>query len=209
MFRPPLAAHVPPPAPTQVQVTPPMAAGTVSDTVAPLTPLGPEFDATIVYVMGEPGTTVAWPSVFVIERSAWGVRMSVSVAELLAGLGSATLAGAVTVAVFDSVPVAAGSMVAVAVKVTVPPGSTATGRLMRVLSPTMEQQVEPGEAEQVQLTFGSAAGNVSATAAPFAVKGPALPTVIVYVTGWPGTAVLCPSVFVTERLACGPGLTIR
>src|SRR5260370_828273 len=112
----PLAAQVPPPAPTHLQVAPVMAAGSVSATVAPVAVLGPAFDATIVYVMGEPGIAVAGPSVFVIERSACCcVRVSVSVAELLARFGSATLAGAVTVAVFDSVPVAAGSMVALAV----------------------------------------------------------------------------------------------
>jgi hypothetical protein len=48
MFPDPLAVQVPPPAPLHVQVAPVMAAGTVSVTVAPVTALGPEFEATIV-----------------------------------------------------------------------------------------------------------------------------------------------------------------
>ncbi len=66
-------------------------------------------------MIDDPGTTVGWPSVLVIARLARGVRVSVSVAELFAETGSVNPAGAVTVAVFDSVPVAAGLMVAVAV----------------------------------------------------------------------------------------------
>ena len=44
----PLAAQVPPPDPTQVQVTPVIVPGTVSVTAAPVTALGPPLDATIV-----------------------------------------------------------------------------------------------------------------------------------------------------------------
>ena len=58
-----------------------------------------------------PGTALVTPSVLVMDRSAWGVRLSVSVALLLAGLGSVVPAGGVTVAVLTRVPVAAGSIV--------------------------------------------------------------------------------------------------
>lgn len=44
----PFAGQVPPPAPTQVQVTPVMVAGKVSATVEPGASLGPTLDATIV-----------------------------------------------------------------------------------------------------------------------------------------------------------------
>ena len=54
-------------------------------------------------------------STLVIARSAVGVRVSLSVAVLLARLGSKTFAGAVTVAVLDSIPVAAGLILAVTV----------------------------------------------------------------------------------------------
>ena len=44
----PDAVHVPPPALTQDQVAPESDAGSVSATLAPVTALGPAFDATIV-----------------------------------------------------------------------------------------------------------------------------------------------------------------
>ena len=44
----PAAVHVPPPAATQVQVTPVSVAGKVSATVAPVTADGPTFEATMV-----------------------------------------------------------------------------------------------------------------------------------------------------------------
>jgi hypothetical protein len=47
------------------------------------------------------------PSVLEIDTSAVGVKVSVSVAELLADVGSVTPAGAETVAVLTSEPVAA------------------------------------------------------------------------------------------------------
>jgi hypothetical protein len=51
----------------------------------------------------------------VTDTSACGVKLSVSVAELLLGLGSDTPPGAVMVAVFDKVPVAEAEMVALTV----------------------------------------------------------------------------------------------
>ena len=59
-----------------------------------------------------PGITVVTPSVFVIERSAVGLRVSVSVAVLLPGVGSVMPPGAVTVAVLARVPVAVAETVA-------------------------------------------------------------------------------------------------
>jgi hypothetical protein len=106
MWPDPLAVQLPPPAPTQIQVTPVIAAGTVSDTVAPSATLGPAFDTTMVYVMEDPRIAVARPSLFVIERSAWDASVSVSVAELLARLGSIIPAGTTTVAVLLRLPVA-------------------------------------------------------------------------------------------------------
>ena len=55
------------------------------------------------------------PSVLVIDRSALAASVSLSVAELLPGVGSVTPAGAVTVAVLLSVPVAAAEIVQLAV----------------------------------------------------------------------------------------------
>ena len=60
-----------------------------------------------------PGTAEVTPSVLVMDRSAWGVSVSVSLALLLTGLGSVTPAGGVTVAVLLSEPVALALMVPV------------------------------------------------------------------------------------------------
>ena len=62
-----------------------------------------------------PGTTVVLLSVLVMLRSACGVNVSVSVAVLLAGVGSVVPCGAATVAVLTSVPVADGLTVPVTV----------------------------------------------------------------------------------------------
>ena len=59
--------------------------------------------------------TVATPSDFVMVKSAVGLMVSVSVAELLPGVGSVTPPGAATVAVLTSVPVAVAESVAVTV----------------------------------------------------------------------------------------------
>src|SRR6185295_2432139 len=99
----PLAVQVPPLAPTHVHVAV-IEAGKVSATVAPVTELGPAFEAVIVYVTLPPGVAVVTPSVLVILKSAEGVRVSVSVALLLPGVGSVTPPGAVTVAVLLTVP---------------------------------------------------------------------------------------------------------
>ena len=90
-------------------------AGSVSVMVAPVTFEGPAFVATMVYVIVPPATTAAEPSVLVIDRSAVGASVSVSVAELLATDGSVTPVGAAMVAVLASDPVAPAAMFAVSV----------------------------------------------------------------------------------------------
>ena len=79
-------------------------------------PAGSEPDSWIVAVGSPVVRIVKVPDVptvrntvlaLVIDGGTWaGVRVSVSVAELLPGVGSVTPAGAVTVAVFDRLPVA-------------------------------------------------------------------------------------------------------
>ena len=76
------------------------------------------------YVVLVPGTTLPLMSVLAMDRSAWGVSVSVSVEESLPGFGSVTPAGGVTVAVLLSVPVRAGSMAIVRSKLAVPFGSS-------------------------------------------------------------------------------------
>ena len=109
----PEAGQVEPAVAVHVHVTPVSVAGSVSVTVAPVITDGPAFDATIVYVTLWPGMVEVTPSVLVIDRSPVGVKVSVSVAVLLAGVGSVTAAGAVMVAVFDKLPVAVVAIVAV------------------------------------------------------------------------------------------------
>src|SRR3954453_16925065 len=115
-----------------------------------------------------PGMAEAAPSVLVIDRSPVGVSVSVSVAELLAGVGSVTDAGADTVAVFARVPVADTETVPVTVKVVLPPGVSVTVALMLPL-PDADGHVEPAVAEHVHVTPVTGAGRVSATVAPVAV----------------------------------------
>jgi len=161
-----------------VHVAPVSVPGNVSATVAPVITDGPEFEATIVYVIPWPGTADAAESVFVMDRSPVGVSVSVSVAELFAEFGSVTDAGAATVAVFASVPVAVAAIVPVTVNVAVPPGARVTVALTLPL-PDAAGQVDPADAEQVHVTAVMVAGTVSATVAPVAVDGPLLVATIV------------------------------
>ncbi len=98
----PDAVQVPPPAPTQVQVAPVSAAGKVSATVAPVAALGPGVrgDDRVGHraARRSPSST---PSVLVIARSACGVSVSVSVADVVARRRIGDAAGRVTVAVLD------------------------------------------------------------------------------------------------------------
>src|SRR5438132_431421 len=122
-----------------------------------------------------------------MAKSALGPRVSVSVALLLPGVGSVTPAGAATEAVLVSDPVAAGSMFPVRVYVAVPP----TGRWSVVLMlpvPLAAPQLEPADATHAQVAPVRAAGTVSVTPAPMTELGPLLVTMIVYVSGVPGTA---------------------
>src|SRR5262245_27865238 len=61
-----------------------------------------------------------------MDRSDWGVRVSLSLALLLAGLVSVTPVGVLTVAVLTSEPVAEGLIWTVKLKVTVAPAGRST-----------------------------------------------------------------------------------
>ncbi len=127
----------------------------------------------------------------------------VSVAELFPGVGSVTPAGAATVAVFATVPVAFAAMVATTLKVTEPP----EGRLTKALIfpvPLAAGQEPPPAATHVHVAPEIPAGNVSVTVAPTTGSGPAFEATIVYVVVDPGVTVAPPSVFVIPRLAYPP-----
>jgi hypothetical protein len=87
------------------------------------------------------------------------------------------------------------------VKVTLPPEGRLT--LWLIFPDPLAAQLPPPAPAQVQVTPVIEAGTVSVTVAPVAVDGPALEATIVYVIGWPGVAVACPSVFVMARSAIG------
>src|SRR5262245_14606399 len=112
-----------------------------------------------------------------MDRSAWGVMASASLAALLAGLASATPAGGVTVAVLTRVPVTDGLIWFVKLKVTL----ALTGRStvvasapMPLLGPeTLPPLVLP---VTVQVAAVTPAGNASATLGPVTALGPVLLT---------------------------------
>lgn len=117
------------------------------------------------------GTGVAAPAIGPVAT------VSLSVALLLAGVGSVMPAGAAMVAVLDSVPVAVEATVAFTVYVTLAPMGRFTVSLMLPLPDAV--QVPPPEAVQVQVALVRAAGNVSVTVAPVTPAGPALLAVTV------------------------------
>ena len=173
----PDAGHVAPPAVEHVHVAPVSVAGKVSVTFEAGAAEGPAFETTTVYVTGVPGTSVADPSVLVIDRSARGVNESVSVAELLAPLGSLLPTGAAMVAVLTSEPVAAAETVPLTVKVAVPETSRLTLELMLPLPDA--GQLDPALAVHVHVTPVKLAGKVSVTVAPTITDGPAFDATIV------------------------------
>src|SRR5260370_1190951 len=150
--------------------------------------------------MVAPGVAVVAGPVFAVLRSDCGVRVSVSVAVLLPGVGSVVPAGAATLAVLLRLPVAEAEMFAVTVNVAVPPFARLTVVLMSPV-PLVTPQLAAGA--HVQLALLMPAGSVSVTVAPVTALGPPFVTVMVYVTVPPGTAVVTPSVLVMLKSACG------
>src|SRR5262249_20300663 len=135
-----------------------------------------------------PGTADRTPSSLVIDRSDWGVSVSVSVALLLAGLVSVTSAGGVMVAVLVNEPGAEGAVWAVEVK-----GAVAlTGRstvVARAPAPVPAPATAPPPllSLTVQLAAVTPAGSGSDTLAPVTSLGPRLLTTMMYVSDVPGT----------------------
>ncbi len=112
-----------------------------------------------------------------MTRSAWAASVSVSVALLFAATGSVVPGGALTVAVFTSVPTAAADSVAVTVKVAEPPTGRSTVVAMSPLP--LATQVAPPVAVHDQVAPLRTPGRVSATAALTTALGPALVTTTV------------------------------
>src|SRR5437764_1056751 len=114
MFPEPEAVKVPPPAPTQryVQVSD---AGKVCATVEPVASLGPALEAVMLEVTEPPGMAVVTAAVLVIESSVLAASVSVSVAELLHGVGAVPPPPSLPARRSSELPVAAAEMVQLAV----------------------------------------------------------------------------------------------
>lgn len=125
-----------------------------------------------------PGVAVVDPSVLVTTRFASATIVVLSVALLSAG-SSIVPGGAVTVAVLESTPVNAASIVPLTVNVAEPPDGKSTVVLMLPLVGPALSQLPPLEAAHVQVALVNAAGNTSVTAASITADGPALRTVTV------------------------------
>jgi hypothetical protein len=197
----PLAAQVAPPATAQVHVAPVSPAGNVSVTVAPVTADGPTLVAIRVYVTGLPGVSEVTPLVLVMRRSAVPLSESVSVAELLAGVPSATPDGVAMVAVFTNEPVAVGAMLASNVYVTFVPAGRFTVSLIEPVPLAVHDA--PEAATHVHVAPVSSDGKVSTTEAPMTDDGPLLEATIVYLVVVPAVEAVTPLVLVMTRSATG------
>ena len=186
---------------TQLQTIEPETAGGESLTKAPETADGPtRLAATTVYVTDDPGTSVSEESVLLIDRSALGVSVSVSVAELFDPSVSVTPTAGVIVAVLTIEPTAFAATVALIVNVAVPPTARSTVAFTLPV-PLVASQFDPADAAQLQVALVSALGSASPTTALSArvFDTPVLETTTEYVTLLPGTADETPSVFVMDR----------
>src|SRR5258708_553323 len=125
------------------------------------------------------------PSVLLIVRSADSVIVSVSVAVLLAGVGSVTPAGAVTVATLLMLPEAPLGTLAFTVKVTLAPagrvGTMMPAPCIRAIGVlgTVGHTALPEALPQVTAVTFRLATAGSLKIAALALDGPALPTTIV------------------------------
>lgn len=147
-----------------------------------------------------PAVTVEVLFDLTMDKSDVGVNVSVSLAVLFAELPSVEPAGAATVAVFVTVPVAMLATVVLTVNVAVPPESKLT--VVVILTVPLEApQLEPAEALQVHEPMTSLVGMMSVTSAPTTALGPELLTTMVYVVGVPGTNDVALLVLVMERSA--------
>lgn len=107
----------------------------------------------------------------VMDKSEVGVKVSVSLAELFAGLESVVPVGAATLAVLVIVPVAVLKTEEVNAKVAVPLGSKFTVVLMFTF-PLALAQLEPEEAVHVHDRDTRVLGMMSVTDAPTTALGP-------------------------------------
>jgi hypothetical protein len=165
------AAQLAPAVAAHVHVPDVAPAGRASATGALTAVDGPPLPTTTVYVVLWPGIIVVTPSVLVIDRSAVGFSVSVSVAELLPAVGSVTPAGAEIDAVLERLPVAVGDTVAKMVNVALAPTGRSTVVPMLPL-PLPAAHDAPPAGTHVHVTPVRLAGIVSVTGAATTADGP-------------------------------------
>src|SRR5262249_4861015 len=161
----------------------PVTGGSVTTTLVAVD--GPWLVTTSANITSWPGAACAGGAgavrVLASVTSADGVIVVLSVDVSFVGSGSVVPAGGVTVAMFVSVPVAAGFTVALTVKVTAPPTGRFTVVAMSPAPLAVPQVAVPAVVARVQLTFwrNAGPGNVSMTVAPRTLVGPRFETTIV------------------------------
>ena len=124
-----------------------------------------------------PGITAAWSFDFAIESAVRTATFDVSVASLFPEFGSVMPAGADTVAVFATRPLAAGDAMPLMVKVTRPP-ETRSAVVSMLPVPEPAPHVAPIDTH-VQVGVSSSGGRMSRTNAPVTNAGPLFSTVTV------------------------------
>jgi hypothetical protein len=137
----------------------------VSVIVTSVAVLGPMFVVEILYSTVEPRVAVAGP-VLVVTRSAWGVIFVLTVAELLAGVGSGVLE--LLLAVLLTLPELGATKLTVFSTVTPLAKLSKLGMSWKVTMPVSALYVPPGE----RTTDGTRGAMVSVIVTSVAVLGP-------------------------------------
>ena len=176
----PEAGQVEPTVAVHVHDAPVSSLGNGSETVTPATADGPKFVTVIEYATGPPAmTTPVWD----LRTSISATREIEAVSVLERSVASVSDVGEEVLAVFATeVPANDGSTAATIVMVELPTGSEGFEHDTAVVH---AQPVEPATDMSE-----SPAGSVSVTTTSAAVDGPALVTLIVYVTFVPATNVV-------------------
>src|SRR5262245_46741723 len=158
----------------------PSPGGGDSVTVTLLAVDGPRLTMLSVNESGWPRVAVGSGAIFDRARSADAAIAVSSVDVLFPGSGSVVPAGGVTVAVLVKVPLAVGATVPVALKTTpAPPGRLTVVAMLPVPLAAPQLPTPATLGWQVQVTFCSVGGKVSATGAPTTSLGPWLVTAMV------------------------------
>jgi hypothetical protein len=203
----PLAGQVPPPAPTQVQVTPVIDAGKVSATVEPGASLGPTFDChdgvSHRIARSDRSHTVGFG-----DSQGWLAESACRYPLRCCCRSRVSHSPPVaTLAVLLKVPVAEAEIAAVTVYVTEPPAGRLTVSL--ILPEPANVQVPPPAPTQVQVApVIELLGKCRRQSNPARCSAQRLKPRWCKSPIRPGTAEATPSVLVIPKLACGVSVSV-